>query len=154
MTITVNQTYYLEVNSVPLACAAWRVLDPAVAWDESALRGGDRVLPGASGRRALVRVRDSVVQTYGLEVLGNYETDGTVSTNPARTLMTHMAYLKANLGYAKSTGDGTVTVKFYRGAEATLTTTAHFLGFKGSQLKPPAFLTTTFDISIPSGVWS
>lgn len=154
MTLVVNRDYYLEVNSIALACPAWQVTNIGELFNDPDLRGSDRILPRAAGRRALKRRRDAVVLTFGFEVWGTRDTDGTSAADPARKLAQHMAYLKANLGFASASGDGTVTVKFYRGAEATLTTTAHFLGFKGSEWKPPAFLTTTFDLSIPSGVWS
>lgn len=154
MPLVVNRDYYLEINGVALACPAWQVTNIGELLNDAGLRGSDRVLPGASGQRGLKRVRDVAVYTFGFEVWGERDVDGTAAADPARKLIQHMDYLKANLGFAKSTGDGTVTAIFHRGAEADLTASVHFLGFTGTQWLPPAAVRTTFDISVPGGVWA
>lgn len=154
MPLIVNRAYYLEVNGVKLACPAWQVTNLAVLFDDGDVRGDDHVLPYVAGRVAVRRWRDAEVKTIGLEVVGQYDIDGTVAADPARKLVQHMAYLKANLGFASTSGDGTVVAKFFRGAEATLQTNVHMLGFKGSRWSAPAYLTTTFDMLVPSGAWT
>lgn len=155
MPLTVNRSYYLEVNTIALACPAWQAFNLGVLDDDADLRGSDHVLPYVAGEVAVRRWKGAEVKTIGLEVLGFYDTDGTPQADPARKLRQHMAYLKANLGFASASGAGTVTVKFYRGAEATLTASAHFLGFKGTVWDNTGMrLTTTFDLKIPSGAWA
>lgn len=152
MPLVINNTYYLELNSVPLACPAWEVTNLEVLLaDDQAVRGSDRILPGAAGRRALPRVLDATVYTLGLEIWGQVDVDGAAIADPGAGLIAHLDYLKANLGLAAGSADGTVPAELHRGSASTLIADVHFLGFKGSALTPPAFLRTTFDISVPYG---
>ncbi len=152
MTITVNQDYYLELNGIALACPAWEVTNVWTLLEDMDVRGDDRTVGGASGRTALKRVKNSRIYTLSFECYGDMDTDGTPVVDSGTKLMAHMDYLKANLGFVKATGDGTVPAIFHRGATAhTMTADVHFLGFKGAELSPPAFLRTTFDISVPYG---
>lgn len=151
MPLVVNQDYYLEINSVKLACPAWEVTNVWVLFDDMALRGSDRILPKAAGRRAHKRVRDAQVYTLAFEVYGDVDVDGTPIADSGVGLVQHLDYLKANLGFASATGDGTVPAIFHRHTEPSLLADVHFLGFKGSSLSPPAYLKTTFDISVPYG---
>lgn len=151
MPLVVNRDLYLELNTVALACPAWQVTNIAVLFDHPSLRGSDRTMPGAAGRRALPRVVDATVYTLGLEVWGQRDVDGAVIADPVAGLVQHLDYLRANLGLAESSGDGTVPAIFHRGTEPDLLADVHFLGFKGSALSPPAFYRTTFDISVPYG---
>lgn len=151
MPLVVNQDYYLELNSIALACPAWEVTNVWALFDDMDVRGEDVVLPYASGRVAHRRWLDGKVYTLAFEVYGDTDVDGTPIANSGVGLVQHLDYLKANLGLANATGDGTVPAVFHRATEPSLLADVHFLGFKGSDLSPPAFLRTTFDIVVPQG---
>lgn len=151
MPLVVNQDVYLELNSIALACPAWEITNIEELFNDMSVRGSDRIMPGAAGRRALKRVVDATVFTFSFEVYGDVDVDGTPIADSAVGLIQHLDYLKANLGLADQTGDGTVPAVFHRDTESSLLADVHFLGFKGSVLSPPAFLRTTFDISVPYG---
>lgn len=151
--MTVTRTWYLEINSVPLATHAWEIPDLSPLLDSGTLRGTDRLLPGAAGVRALPRRRTVTVLTFPLDVVGDVDDDGVAIADPNEGVNEHMAYLNANLGFASATGDGTVPAVFHRGDLPSWTADVHFLGFKGSQKLGEFLVRTTFDISIPAGAW-
>lgn len=150
----ITRDWYLEVNSIPLATPAWEIPDLSGLLDSGALRGSDRLLPGATGVRPHRRRRTVWVVTFPLDVVGDVDEDGDPVTDPNEGVNEHMAYLNANLGFADGTGDGTVPCVFHRGGSLTnWAADVHFLGFKGSQKLGEFLVRTTFDISIPAGAW-
>jgi hypothetical protein len=151
--MTVTRTWYLEINSVPLATPAWEIPDLSALLDSGNLRGSDRLLPGAAGVRPLRRRRTVWVLTFPLDVMGDVDEDGAPITDANEGVNEHMAYLNANLGFADPTGDGTVPAVFRRGDLPAWTADVHFLGFKGSRKLGEFLVRTTFDISVPAGVW-
>lgn len=151
MPLVVNQDYYLELNGIALACPAWEVTNIWALFDDMDVRGSDDVMPYVDGRTPRPRRVDGKVYTLSFEVYGDTDVDGTAIANSGVGLVQHLDYLKANLGLASASGDGTVPAIFHRSTEPALLADVHFLGFKGSELSPPAFLRTTFDISVPSG---
>lgn len=152
--MTVTRTYYLELNSVPLATHAWEIPDLSPLLDDPALRGSDRLLPQLSGLRPYKRVVTGTIVTLPLDVVGAVDEDNDPYDDVFEGLLTNMDYLKANLGLAEETGDGTVPAVFHRGDLNSLTADVHFLGFKGTSTKGTGLLRTTFDISVPAGAWT
>lgn len=151
--MTVIRDWYLEINSVPLATYAWEVTNLSALLDSAALRGTDRLLPGAAGVRPNRRRRGVQVVTLPLEVHGDFDEAGDPITEPLEGVVSHLEYLTDSLGFASPTGDGTVPAVFHRGGLPDLAADVHFLGFQGSEAFGEWSLRTTFDISIPAGAW-
>jgi hypothetical protein len=152
--MTVTRTYYLELNSVPLATHAWECPDLSPLLDDPTLRGTDVVAPYDDGVIAFRRRITATIVTLALDVTGDTDDDGNVNADPFEGLLVNFDYLKANLGLAEDTGDGTVLAAFHRGDLPTLYARVHFLGFKGTNtfgVNPPRLIRTTFDLSIPEG---
>lgn len=149
----ITRTWYLEVNSIPLATPAWEIPDLSALLDSGVLRGADRTLPGAAGVRAQKRRRNVWVVTFPLDVMGDKDSDGSAISDPNEGVNLHMEYLNEHLGFASETGDGTVPAVFHRGDLPEWTADVHFLGFKGSQKQGEFLVRTTFDLSIPAGRW-
>lgn len=148
--MTVTRSWYLEINSIPLATYAWEIPDLSALLDSPALRGADVLIPGVAGVVPNRRRTTVTVYTFPLDVVGDLDEDGTPSDDPNEGVNEHMAYLNANLGLAAG-GDGTVPAEFHRGDLPSWTADVHFLGFKGSQKQGEFLVRTTFDISVPSG---
>lgn len=148
--MTVTRDHYLEVNGVPLATFAWDAPDLSPMFDTFSLLGGDRLIPGGN---AVPKPRRTTVSVYTLPlyVFGERDEDGTPYADPQVGLATNMQYLVENLGLAKSTGDGTVTVTWHRDSLNDYEGDAHFLGFRGSSPLGRHSIRTTFDLSFPNG---
>lgn len=148
----ITRTWYLEVNSVPLATPAWEIPDLSAILDDPALIGSDRQLPRVDGGRPYRRWITTTVFTFPLDVVGDRDWDDNpvAEADQFEQISVHLDYLKANLGLAAE-GDGTVEAVYHRGDLPALYADVHFLGFKGSQTQGKRLLRTTFDLSIPSG---
>lgn len=149
----ITRTHYLELNAVPLATPAWEIPDLSPLLDSPALRGGDRVKPGADGATATRRVRSAYIVTLPLDIFGDLDADGNPYTTPLEGFQEHRDYLETGCGFALTTGDGTVPAVFHRGGLAAVGADVHFLGFKGTTTLSEFVIRTTFDISIPAGRW-
>lgn len=149
----ITRTYYLELNSIPFATPAWEIPDLSAFLDDPALRGSDDIIPGIAGSIAHARRITTTVVTLPLDVLGTHDWNGGAipEADQFEQLLIHMDYLKANLGLASSTGDGTVQAIYHRGDLEPLYADVHFLGFKGTSTQGKRLLRTTFDLSIPAG---
>jgi hypothetical protein len=151
MTVPADVEVYLEVNSVPLDTHAWRVLSYGDLFSAPAVRGDDRIMPGAPGRRALRRLVDATVKSLSLHVYGWRDQDGGAIADPLEGLLTHAAYLRANLGLGLTTGDGTVPAVFHRGSLANLTGDVTVLAISDWQNVGGREATFRLDLSIPAG---
>lgn len=152
--MTVTRTWYLELNNIPLATYGWETPDLSPLLDDPALRGTDRILPQRPGARGYPRVVTATIITLALDVVGAVDQDNDPYDDVFEGLITNFDYLKANLGLAEPSGDGTVPAVFHRGDLDSLTTDVHFLGFKGTATKGTGVIRTTFDISNPAGLWT
>lgn len=151
MSVPSDVSVYLEVNSVPLDTHAWRCLSYGDLFSAPAVRGDDRILPGAPGRRAYKRVVDATVKSLSMQVFGYKDQDGGAIADPLEGLLTHAAYLRANLGLAESTGDGTVPATFHRGSLGNLTGDVTVLAITDWQNIGGREATFRLDLSIPAG---
>jgi hypothetical protein len=147
----ITRTFYLELNTVPMACPAWEIPDLSPLLDNAQVRGSDRILPSVDGVLAYRRRPTATVVTLPLDVVGLVDWDGNTVADPFAQLNIHMDYLRTNLGFASATGDGTVPAILHRGSVDPMVGDVHFLGFKGSRTMGAGLLRTTFDLSIPAG---
>lgn len=151
MTVPSGVSVYLIVNSVPLDTYAWRCLDYSDLLNGPAIRGNDRLFPSAPGRRAVKRKVDATTVSLSMHVFGYKAQDGSAIAAPLEGLMTHRAYLRANLGLGLSTGNGTVAVTFKRGSLADLTGSVTVLAIADWQTINGREATFRLDLSIPAG---
>lgn len=151
MSVPSDVTVYLVVNSVPLDTHAWRVLSYGDLFAGPTVRGSDRILPGAPGRRAHPRRVDATVKSLSMHVFGYKDQDGGAIADPLEGLLTHAAYLRANLGLGLTTGDGTVPATFNRGSLADWTGDVTVLAISDWQNIRGREATFRLDLSIPEG---
>lgn len=151
---TLTATEYLKVNGIPLATPAWRVDDLSPLMSENALRGDDRIIPGAAGVRAKRRRRTVTVLSFGLHVFGLYDQDGAIQADARQGLINNIAYLKANLGAASAIGNGTVTAEWHQPSGAVKTASVHVLGPHDPHAQSPNWVHFMLDLSIPVGFFT
>lgn len=96
MPTVITRDQYLEVNSVPLATPAWRILDLSKLYGLD-VRGSDRLLPGADGLRATRRRIDQRVIGLPFIVIGAADHEGTTNADPYEGLDDNIDYLMTNV---------------------------------------------------------
>lgn len=151
MSVPAEVEVYLEINSVPLDTHAWRCLSYGDMFAAPPVRGSDRIMPGAAGRRAVRRRIDASTKSFSIHVFGYKDQDGAAIADPLEGLLTHAAYLRANLGLAHSVGDGTVPAVFHRGGLTTWTADVTVLAIADWQNIRGREATFRLDISVPAG---
>ena len=145
---------YLVVNSVPLATAACRILDLNPLSDAVPLRGRNRIIPGADGRLAIRRRPDEFVVTLAAVVNGAFGDDGEPNSNPRQGLRDYLRYLGGALGQGSATDESQVVTDWYQPDGTLYRTDAQWAGPYGARRVGPYVVRTTFDVVIPSGVWT
>lgn len=152
MSVPPEVTVYLVVNSVPLDTYAWRVLSYGDLFSAPAVRGGQgRTLPTAAGRRATPGYVDATTRSLSMHVFGHKDQDGGAIADPLEGLLTHAAYLRANLGLGLTTGDGTVPATWNRGSLADWTGDVTVLAIADWQNRGGREATFRLDLMIPAG---
>lgn len=148
----------LTLNDVPMKTRAWTCPDLTPLWMPTAIRGTDRLFPGASGVRALPR-RTTVTQ-YSLEfrVCGISDMTGLVTTGMGngpeefQQLEFNLNYLRENVIDPRTTpnADGTVLGVLTMPSGATRTAYVHVLGFTVNT-RVAHVLQGQLELSIPAG---
>jgi hypothetical protein len=152
MAYLVRFPHHLEIDGVPLSTPAWEHLDIQALYAGAAVRGENRVMPGAVGRRALPWRADETMRTLTLAIFGDMSWDGSTNADPVAGLWANVAHLQAfiinNPGNAGSTR--TATIK--RNGAADLTATIQVRGFEvDSESYSPAAISASMDIALLSG---
>lgn len=150
--MTVTSTVYLEVNTVPLHTYAWQHIDVGPLLVD-AVRGSDEVMPGADGVRAFPRRRHVIDVSIPMEVVGDYDEDGTPIADPWAGVIANFIALKDALGIGLTTGDGTVAATLHT-ATTSYSADVHVLGFPSVRYTGGTMLMTVLDLSIPSGAFT
>lgn len=149
MANVITRTQYLEINSVPLATPAWRILDLS-RLHGLAVRGSDRLLPGAAGFRANRRRTTAYTQSLPMIVFGRYDREGNVLSNVADGLDDNIDYLLTNVITPPTSA--TVAAVWHR-AGGTKSAAIHVEGFEPNGWGN-GWIRFNLDLSIPAGVWT
>lgn len=151
----ITNTDYLTINTVPLATPAYFITNLEAIYDLDATRGKDVLIPGVAGVAAQRRRITVLDVTFGLIINGRVNDDGTATADAQVGLWAHLDYLRANLGFANGTGNGTVSATLTRtGAATDLTESIHVEALRGMRYIGKGTVRTTLDISIPSGAFT
>lgn len=149
MANVITRSTYLEINSVPLATPAWRILDLS-RLHGLATRGSDRIMPGADGARAFRRRRTFYAQSLPLLVMGRYDREGNVLSNVYDGLDDNIDYLMTNV--VEPPTAATVAAVWHR-AGGTKSANIHVEGLE-PQGYGNGWIRFSLDISMPSGRWT
>lgn len=93
----------LSIDDTPMRTHAWYVLDLRPLWMPSAIRGSDKVLPGATGVRAYPRRKTITEVTLSLIITGEADRNGIPPAIgvPGATVA-YFAQLEANIAYLRA----------------------------------------------------
>lgn len=150
MADVLTRTTYLEISSTPLATPAWRIMDLSVLYGMSK-RGGDRVLPGASGVHPLERKVTIRTVSLPLLVFGAQNREGTPYANLNLGIDDNVdALMDAIVDEVGSTA-GTRAAIWHR-ATGNYTADVHVEGLE-PETWGRGWVRFSLDISIPAGVW-
>lgn len=153
MAYVVNFAHHLEIDGVPLSTPAWEHLDIQVLYSGPSVRGENRVMPGAAGRRPLPWRPDETMRTLTLAIYGDRSWDGTVNADPVAGLWANIAHLRAFVvdNPLNTTSTRTAVIKQVGGA-ADLTATIQVRGFEiDEESYSPAAVSAFMDIALISG---
>lgn len=143
--------HHVEIDGVPLSTPAWEHLDIQALYSGPGVRGDNRVMPGAIGRRALPKRADETTRTLTLAIFGFERWDGTVNADPIAGLWENIGHLMAFVIDAPTTPDSTRLAKIVRGTEPELTARIQVLGFEVAEAYSPAAISASMDIALITG---
>ena len=116
----------LTVNGILLNTSTWIcAYDLAPLLDDAEVRGGDRLIPHSAGVVPYPRRRTVTRIALPLWIAGAFRWDGVAQSDTVMGMIINVEYLRANLGIAKQTGDGTVVASWARPDGTTRTADAH-----------------------------
>ncbi len=148
----------LTLNGIPMKTRAWTCPDLTPLWLPPAIRGQDRIVPGASGvlphrRRKTVTQYALDFRIAGIASMGGVITTGT-GNGPAefQQLEFNLDYLRQNVLDTRTSPnlDGTVPGVLTMPSGDIRTADVHVLGFTVNN-RVAHVLQGVLDISIPSG---
>ena len=152
MAYEVHFDHHLEIDGVPLSTPAWEHLNIQSLYSGPSVRGENRVMPGAAGRRALPWRADETNRTITLAIFGDQRWDGVDNADAVAGLWANVAHLTANVIASPATPDGTRTAILKRTGHADLTATIQVRGFEidDSPYSPTA-VAASIDLTLISG---
>lgn len=148
----------LTLNDVPMKTRAWTCPDLTPLWMPAAIRGTDRIIPGAAG--VIPNRRRRTVTTYALDfrISGISDMNGVVTTGTGNgpeefaQLEYNLDYLRQNVIDPRTSPnlDGTVPGVLTMPSGAIRTADVHVLGFTVND-RVSHVLQGVLDLSIPAG---
>lgn len=145
----------LTINGVSMHTAAWVVNDVRPLYLPNAYRGGNVVIPGASGRRAYPYRVDQASHSLPMWITGVYDRTGAAHSNKYTGLQTNLEYLRANILTPPTAPTATLSASLLMPDATTRTAEVQVLGVetrgvRASQEHPEVFL-AVLELVIPSG---
>jgi hypothetical protein len=142
----------LTIDGIPMSTPAWEVLNIQTLYSGPMRRGENRIMPGASGRRALARRDDETNRSLVIAVFGFERWDGVAYPDPVAGLWENIDHLETNVIDQPLTGDSTRTAVLSRPDATDLTAQIQVLGFEiDDEHYSPAAISATMDITLISG---
>jgi hypothetical protein len=145
---------YLEIDGVDLSVdGAWRIKDHTPLKEPPAQRGDDRLIPGDSGRLAMLRRVDATTKRLDIWFFGINDVNGDPYTDQQAGLQANIDYIVDNVVMPTGVGDGTRFATWYLPDESSRSTYLHVLGLT-LERRSPSHAIGTLLLSIPSGVFT
>ncbi len=152
----------LTLNGVPMKTKAWTCPDLTPLWMPTAIRGTDRIIPGASGVLPYRRRRTVTVYSLNFRVAGIADMHGVIVTGVGSAsgngpeefeqLEYNLNYLRQNVIDPRTSpnADGTVPGVLTMPSGQERLANVHVLGFTVNE-RVSHVLSGTLNLSIPSG---
>lgn len=143
----------LIVAGIDLRTEAWCVLDLSDLWMPADVRGGDRLLPGATGVIAFRRRRTVTRHSLPMVITGEVNRNGVENADVWIGLQENIAYLRTNLIDPLTTGNGLRSAVLIMPDSTSRSANVHMLGLKRGRVLEGRML-ATLEMSIPAGVFA
>lgn len=152
MSYDVHFDQYIDIGGVPLSTPAWEVLNIHVLMSGPGVRGENRVIPGAAGRRPLRHRPDERTVTLQLAVFGHVDPAGDPITDPQEGVWTNWLALRDQFTALLTTaGDSTVTATLnYAGG--TLSGPVQVLAYELGEPYSTTDLSAILDLNLVTGM--
>lgn len=143
----------LVINGVEGITAAWRHADLSPLLDDPPMRGSNRLIPHAAGRRANPRYVDENGLLIPWLIFGNFNADGTSTSDAKQGLKDHFAYLRTHLGMATQAAPAeVVTAVWHLDDASTLSADVLVLGWRNTEKKSGGtWAKTSLELLFPGG---
>ena len=152
MAYVVNFAHHLEIDGVPLSTPAWEHLNIQALYGGAYVRGENRVMPGAAGRRALPWRPDETMRTLTLAIFGARSWDGTTNVDPIAGLWANVAHLHNFIVDNPLNAGSTRTARIVRPGATDLVATIQVRGFEvDDEPYSPGDIAATLDIALVQG---
>lgn len=146
----VTATEYLEINSVPLATRAWRILNLTALYRPADVRGDSRIVPGAAGRTAYLLEKDETILSFPFAVFGTYDRNDAIVTNKRHQLVDNLLYLRTNVLDPPTATPTRTAVWHLPNGSTTKSASVQVIGFVPVR-KAPTWVTGTLELRVPAG---
>jgi hypothetical protein len=151
MAYVVHFGHHLEIDGVPLSTPAWEHVNIEALYAGPTVRGENRVMPGAGGRRALLWRPDETMVTVSLAIFGDVRWDGTVNTDAVAGLWANRDHLYTNVVANPGNTDSTRAGVIKRAGAADRTARIQVRGFNIEEHIGTTALRASLDIAVISG---
>lgn len=152
MAYEIRFDHHVEIDGVPLSTPAWEHLNIGSLYSGATVRGENRILPGAAGRRALAWRSDETMRTLTLAIFGTYTWDGTLNADPVAGLWANVAHLMSFVVTNPLNDDSTRTAVIKRPGATDLSAIIQVRGFEiEDDPYSPSDISASIDIALLSG---
>ena len=141
----------LTINSIPMMCPAWRVLNLQTLDSAANVRGTDVLIPGLAGVKA--RRRRTTVTERSLEMIirGDRNWAGDTYSNVFQGKKSNVRYLRYYVARPPTTTAGTHSAVLTDADGSTVTRPVHVVGFEVGDIIGAGTVRAVLDLSIPDG---
>lgn len=155
MAYVIQFAHHLEIDGVPLSTPAWEHLNIQALYSGANVRGENRLLPGAAGRRALPWRPDETMRTITLAIFGTQSWDGSINADPVAGLWENVAHLQSFVVDNPLNDGSTRTATIKRAGATDLTATIQVRAFEiDDEPYSPAAVAATMEIALMSGAFA
>jgi hypothetical protein len=151
MAYAVQFAHHVEIDGVPLSCAAWEHLNIQALYSAPPARGTNRVMPGARGQRAVIWRADATNRSFELVVFGDHHWDGAVNSDPVAGLWENLEHLRAGIVAPPNNADGARTAVIKRTGAADLTALIQVRGWEIGESYGNSNVAVNMDVTLLNG---
>lgn len=141
----------LTINSIPLMCPAWRVLNLQVLDSAADTRGTDVLIPGVAGVRPRRRRTTVTERSLEMVITGDVNWAGAPYANAFQGKKSNVRYLRYYVARPPTTTAGTHTAVLTDADGSTTTRDVHVTGFEIENVIGVGKVRAVLDLSIPDG---
>lgn len=141
----------LTINSIPLMCPAWRVLNLQTLDSAADTRGTDVLIPGIAGVKARRRRTTATERSLELIIGGDVNWAGAPYANAFQGKKSNVRYLRYYVARPPVTAAGTHSAVLTDADGSTVTRDVHVTGFEIEDVIGLGKVRAVLDLSIPDG---